>query len=76
MKLFRLTGLLIIALALFTGAAQAGPPYICRKDCSGLLFAGSCSGTVAHCCDIYSRCPPPYEFQGGNCYDNGVPICP
>lgn len=44
MKLFRLAGLLVIALALMTGATQtarAGASVTCWKSCSGVPYNGA-----------------------------------
>ena len=77
MKLFRFAGLLVIALALMTGATQtarAGAPVTCWKSCSGVPYNGQCWGTLAQCCNWNQNCPDPWEFEGGGCTD-GVNYC-
>lgn len=79
MKLFRLAGLLVIALALMagtTGTARAFYPIECYSWCSGVFYSGYCWSTLQNCCNWNATsCPDGYVYQGGDCTD-GTNYCP
>lgn len=78
MKLFRFAGLLVIAAALLTGSAKTATAtgITCWKYCSGHFYSGTCTASLAQCCNINRRtCPDPWEFESGDCTD-GQNYCP
>lgn len=75
MKVLRYAGLLVIAAALVTGSsknATASPPYACYKWCSGILYSGTCTASLAQCCRMNLICPSGTVFEGGDCTDQAT----
>jgi hypothetical protein len=78
MKIFRITGLLLILLAVASGSlhsARATAPVTCWKYCDDIFYSGECWLSLAQCCDFNHKCPRPYVWMGGDCTD-GQNYCP
>ncbi len=81
MKVFRFTGLLVIAAALLTDPAKtaaATAPVTCWSVCSGHEYFTKCWASLSRCCSLNRRCPDPWVFETGDCTDgtNSCPIPP
>jgi hypothetical protein len=76
MKILRFAGVLVILLAsLGTAKNVSAGTITCVKYCDDIFYSGTCTGTLAQCCNFNKHCPAPYTYMSGNCTD-GVNNCP